>query len=69
MKTKELIEALSNLNPDTEVFVDIMQSNKSYGVFQVGISMVDATYSGATIRVWIREGSFISQRKNNLLTP
>lgn len=63
MTVKELISKLNSLNPDAKVLVDIMQENKSYGIFQLDPHMVDATYSGATIRIWLPSGSFITQKK------
>jgi hypothetical protein len=37
MKTKDLIKALQHLNPEAEVKINIMQSNRAYGVVQLPI--------------------------------
>ncbi len=76
MKAKDLIEALSRLNPDAEVVINVKQSNKHFGVVQLPISMdesygveeaynrfywVNGSYMGATITVHLPSGAFVSK--------
>lgn len=71
MKAKELIQALSILDPEAEVVINIKQANKAYGVLQLRIDdakdhrrnyfWVDNSYAGATITVHLPEAAYIAK--------
>lgn len=72
MKAKELIQALSILDPEAEVVINIKQENKRFGVLQSRIKddkdhrdnyfWVDNSYAGATITVHLPEGTYLMKR-------
>ncbi len=67
MKAKDLIEKLQNLDPESDVIINVMQYNKKYGVVQLPIkysnsessSWINSSYGGS-ITVHLSKGAYIA---------
>lgn len=73
-RVKDLIAALSELNPEAEVVINIKQANKYYGVVQLPVASkyngnwkgpnewaVDSSYGGACITVYLPDEAYVAK--------
>lgn len=65
MTTRALIAKLKTLDQDAEVLVAVHTSTKAYSVAEVPVSenLIDCTFNGATISIFLPGDMYVSHRK------